>query len=66
MLSSRVRRFWWRTRPRRPDPPLFRLLAERWRPLIRAAPDEKRQAIPFRQLRNAPKGAIWNPWMWIK
>lgn len=77
MLTSRSERFFWAKRDFHPDPPLFRVLARRWRPLAgraeapvyRSAPMPRRgrgeeKAISRNILFTKSRG--WSPWLWVQ
>ncbi len=63
MLSSGEKRFRWSRQDRLfDDPPLFRVLARRWRPLVRKVLTRAPASRP--QAKRAPPS--WNHWLWIK
>jgi hypothetical protein len=71
MLSSRNRRFFWAKSDRVEDPPLFRSLAQRWRPLIpRTRVAERDEQTHTQQTTRTSGGeqtaARWTPWLWTR
>lgn len=45
MAALQVRRVWWtREQPLAPEPPLFRVLSQRWQPVVRT----EHRIVPFR------------------
>jgi hypothetical protein len=79
MLASRNERYVWARRDYQPDPPLFRELARRWRPLARRdeASAYRAASLPVHRPRADDKAAVsrnilftkskgWSPWLWVR
>jgi hypothetical protein len=79
MLASRNERYVWATRTFHPEPPLFRVLAQRWRPLVSRtdAPVYRSAGLPAHRPRAAEDKAVsrnilltkskaWSPWLWVR
>lgn len=68
MLSSRKTRFQWSKQDRGSDVPLFRSMAQRWKPTVHHRDPDLTEAIKSPSPSPEPRPAetpSWTPWLWV-